>query len=216
MRPFTAELALEPRRRRDIILHHGLGMNTTRFLAPFIIAFVAAAWANAQTALDRKPQGVPPLLSEQPRRTADPKAIVWLNGGAIRLHKIMDVRGDQIDFLTTDARSVTFAWSTLPPQARAAFTAEREQAIVEKEQRAQAELDRLAGVVSGSGHVLRIMRDGMLVTFKGKVILLRGHPLAREVADGDLINFRGTPDGLFRYIAGQDGEATVRAYRSAE
>ena len=193
------------------------GMKMHRSIVPLLIAFALAGEANAQTALDRKPGGVPPLLSEQRRRTPDAKAIVWLNGAAYRLHKIVDVSGDQVVFLTTDARSVAFTWSTLPAQTRAAFGEEREKEIAAKQQREQAELDRIAGVVSGSGYVLQIMRDGgVLMTFKGKVILVRGHPLAREVADGDPINFRGTPDGLFRYNAGVEGEATVRAYRSAE
>lgn len=68
------------------------------------------------------------------------------------------------------------------------------------------------GETYGGGRVLQIIPEGVLLNDGTQIVLLKGIE-AGALADGEKIEWRGTPEGVFKYVTAQGVQATVRIIR---
>jgi hypothetical protein len=152
--------------------------------------------------------------------TPTPAPIV-LFGKYYREAKLVRVYHDTglADLASKDGR-VTVPIAALPEPlksqavARAKDQAEHDADRIARETKAASERAANPGATEAVIHIVHVLPEGILgVTDGGLKVLLKDHPNAANLADGERVTFRGVPEGLYKYQTTLGTEATARIYR---
>jgi hypothetical protein len=173
---------------------------------PLLFLALLASSAFAQTALDPQPK-------RGSRR--EPTADFLYAGQSYTAARVESVKGDLAKIRGSGGVRGAVPVSVLPPalatEARR-MAAEAAAGAARNAGNPLLSKPLAPGETYGSGRVLQILSEGVLLNGGEQVMLLKGLD-AGGLADGEMVSWRGIPEGVFKYVNTQGAQSTVRVIR---